>query len=359
MNNRAPENCLEEKAKEAIDIIIAHPFTLLSLSDREKFHTGFLAYVINNNEFGLCVAKKIFSKSNTLPERDKQIKALVEYESIDLLLCRCDEFGKEACGTLSKPCEPKKNAIAPAEVKLKTDLHSNQLEKYKQKFPKEIRENLPFYLISLFPTTESISDKVQAFDLCDIPDILPECIPDLYTQKDDTRTLCSLWCTYLIALKAIREYFVAQKLQKINLRIVNGLRSIKLLGIFQRYRLSLISPKPQGFEAKIDNTKGAALLDVFIQDTEYKVGLQWQGLNLKLFIAGNTMGDEKRDKLLKELAKKLEIKTESRRDGIFRSINWANDWDIMGNISGREEELEQKFKSVHSAWKEVRQTSIC
>lgn len=363
MSNNALENGLEKKAEEAIEALIVHPFTLLSLSDREKFHTGFLAYVINNKEFGLCVAKEIFAVSSTLPGWDKPVKALVEYNSIDLLLCRCDEFVNEACGTFSGLCKPKKNAIALAEVKLKTDLHSDQLKKYSNKIPETIRKKMPFFLMSLFPTIEpeSVMGKFEAFDLCKIPDIL-ERSKDII-EKDDTKLL-SLWCTYLTALKAVREYFVKQGNEKINERIVAGLRKIKLIGIFQRYRFSLIKMRLQedgcNSEPTIHNSHGEALLHLLLENKSNKVGLQWQYSNLKLFIEEDSKDNEGRDILLNKLASKLELsKVRLNRDGKFRSISWAEDWNIMDDINGRGEELAEKFQSVGKAWLEVIQPPTC
>jgi hypothetical protein len=352
-------------AKEGIEQLVKHPFTLLSLSDREKFHTGFLAYLINEHECGVTIANEIFAVGNKSPEWNKPIKALVEYDSVDLLLCQCNEFGKEACGTFSKPCEPKKYAIALAEVKLKTDLHSDQLEKLKQK----IKKDVPIYLISLFPTTEPVSDTVAytCFDLCNIPDILsihcdipsigePSIVgmPDDSALPDNTKALLSLWSAYLNWLKFVVDYFIEQEMKAIDPKIVNGLRSIKLLGIFQRYRFSLIKKALQQngrkVEAIIHNSHGESLLHIFFLSNKYQVGLQWQYGILKLFIESDQAKDPERDQLLVCLAKKLGVDKKLNRDGKFRSITWRDDWDVMGDISRLGKELEDHFKEVREAW---------
>lgn len=332
-----------------------HPFTLLGLSDREKFHTGFLAYTIN--KFGASIAEKVFA-GVVASSWQNNPKALVEYNSIDLLLCRCDEYGKEICGTLDGQCMPHRNVIVLAEVKLKTDLHDDQIERYREKYPGK-----PVLLISLFPTTEG--EKTKRFDLCDMQGIIDEC---LYSADADTKALFSLWGTYLGHLKVVRDYFVSQGHSKIDQEIVKGLRKIKLIGIFQRYRFALVNKDMEkaksestklddsdkrNIEIKIENTHAESLIEIFcfvkITGGIYKFGVQWQANNLKLFIETKEKNDNNarnvRDGVLQNIAAKVEPEnTGLERNGRFRSIFFLEKWIVMEDIKGKGGDLFHLFE---------------
>ena len=112
---------MEDKIAEAFDGINDHPYTLISLSDREKFHTGMLAYVINHldPEIQVTLIEKLWGE--ILSKNDGKITAEVEQNSIDLIVKQNGEVA------------------AWAEAKFKTTLSAGQLEKYRDKLPEKAK----------------------------------------------------------------------------------------------------------------------------------------------------------------------------------------------------------------------------
>lgn len=351
---------MSEVDNEKIRGLTTHPFTLLSLSDREKFHTGFLAYCINL--YGKEFAIRLFGdKGFSGVER---VRAVTEVNGADLVVCVCDAINKEICGTQKKGCAPRKHAKAIVEVKLKTDLHSNQLDRLasKEKFSGK-------HLISLFKPIDSkeFHKDFNFLYLRQIPNAL-----EGFDKKNigvEDATLVSMWSEYLLSLGKLVDKFTTKELGKIDDDVLIVLKKIKLNGIFQRYRFSLINNEFKhhsnkylendlGFgdliiKTDINNTHGEALFEVCSQVTPiYRVGLQWQRNVVKLFAEGDQKSDSHRDDLLIRLSElAFDSDDQMNKTGKFRSITIRKNWDVMGDISEKPKELFELFRQTLESWR--------
>jgi hypothetical protein len=299
-----------------------HPFTLLSLSDREKFHTGFIAYAVNNCN-GLL--KHIFGEIGT----NKDLKAYVENNSIDLVI-----MPNEPNGFDGKNFRQKVEAIA--EVKFKSDLHSDQLVRYSSKV-----NDIPKKLIYLLEPVFFEKEK-SGFEGMRINEIVNK------VKTEDT--LIKLWVEYIKSMNSLVKEFEKQKLNEIKWEnFETDLISIKMKGIFERYRYAEFAKrligkvKGEWFDKKennklffkIHNTHGNTLLEFFylIKPTDNNAhveqyGLQWQSNSLKLYMVSktgkkNVFRDDKLYKLANHYCERFKYCNlkRNKKDGKFRSFS--------------------------------------
>lgn len=71
---------------DAFEKLQKHPYTVISLSDREKFHTGMLAFMINklDQTSKVIVIEQLWGVA--LQKDEGEITAEVEWQSIDLIV---------------------------------------------------------------------------------------------------------------------------------------------------------------------------------------------------------------------------------------------------------------------------------
>jgi len=329
-----------------------HPFTLLSLSDREKFHTGFIAYAINNNK---SLIKDIFGI-----EEVEDLKAYVERESIDLIIAKNDWDGKKF----------RQNVIAIAEIKFKSDLHSDQLVKYSEKV-----NEIPKKLISLFEPVFYDKETAAGFEKISIKKIAEyvqkelKCSAHELVNGEDEYILFNLWYKYIENLYDLVNKFAEVGFGRISAfkKFKEELENIKLKGMFERFRYAKFVNKlivdsnlnmilstndreeKETLYFKIDNTHGNALLEFYFRIDKIRIGanmskygIQWQNGKLKLFIVANNANNNIRDNILRSLAKTYEkfneveltkqnAEIKLNRDGKFRSVTILS-LDIFDNL---------------------------
>ncbi len=339
---------------DALEQLANHPFTLIGLSDREKFHTGMLAFTIRyywdskrgENRHNLIKelwGNEAFQKSF---ENGYEIGVQVEKDSIDLVV--------EVEKTEEK---------AFAEVKFKTDLHSDQMAKYKKKHP-----DAKGVILGLFPP--AVSSQTSDYVTCSFPSQITEMFKlkqELLQGESDEVALIRLWNGYLSTInqlqKSFRKYSTCEIPDHDEFR--RKLQKIKLKGIFERYRLALIWKKiaeeNKNVFVILFNTHGNTGLHMQIpigqmnndKKIRYAYGLQWQGNKLKLFLEDyETNNNFVRDELLKNyltecIYKKykdadachlIDKRKNLNRNGKFRSIT-IGEWPIFGDISSKSETL--------------------
>jgi len=398
---------MEKKIYEALKRLEEHPFTLIGLSDREKFHTGMLA-----------IAIRYFWEKEDEKDRFNLIETLWGGGIFQ------NEFQEYPAGNIN--IEVEKNSVDLiiknskgevklfAEVKFKTDLHSEQMEKYDKQIntpKKRGDEKATGIILGLFKPTDSSQQggiKYNSF-----PKLLAEafennskllrCDKNVSEQNKNINGLMCLWANYLDMINQVQEYFCkfdddkskeikaipnyvgCESREKKNHRCFSDLlHSIKLRGIFERYRFALIwkelknrkvlAIKDKTKEADKDiplgsiiNTHGNAGIHLPIRlpskdgKLRFSYGVQWQASKLKLFIQDELYPENEksqkptvREKLLKgtlidEFYKYGEnVYIDSLKDkddkpnkrGKFQSITVAADWDIFGDISQKVDELD-------------------
>lgn len=335
-----------------------HPYTLISLSDREKFHTGMLAFMINK----LDQTSKVFMIEQlwdvALPQDEGEIIAEVEWQSIDLIV------------------RQNKKIVLWAEAKFKTTLGREQIQKYKDKLPKEAK-SAKAILLALFTGVDPASggiDEVAFHDaIIEHQDLI------LTRLEGDHKTLIRMWIQYLEAIQVLTRY-----IEKIGINSVewtgNGhgsfsdnLYRIKLKGIFEHYRHSVFRKEAETLiKEQIDENVGLLIPNQFNSHgnsgIEYVVypfndqtnpdrklhpddvnghmryGLQWQAGSLKLSI------DVEKDAFYsKQWAKSKKLKladVRSVRDDKLHSLYGkflARQWAAEG--LGRNGKSGTKFKS--------------
>jgi len=320
-----------------------HPFTMIGLADREKFHTGMLSFVINELIDGKkralltelwgsdAVNQCGFDESN----EPNSIESFVEQNSVDLVIKQ---------GTVK----------FWAEMKFKTTLSEHQLLNYQEKNPHAVG-----VLLALFTGVEKLPDGITEKPF---PQIIvsffnknPIDGPIWKTRSSDEVGLVRLWHQYLGYISHLTREFTDFGTKEVRHKAVwvAGLKAIKLQGIFQHYRFSkfreMVAAKPinGGFpniEVNQFNSNGNAGIDYYFEmapDSEPgRTGLQWQSRSLKLFAIGESKNDITRDQRLQKLREGFPTiplalggsDKKSTRDGKFKSYTVAN-WDIMDALT--------------------------
>ena len=347
-----------EKAFEALK---QHPFTLISLADREKFHTGMLAFTINQlaSEARLVLLRSMWGEKacdSLTGDETEKLRAFVEQNSIDLVV----KVGREV--------------KLWAEMKFKTTLSKSQIEDYRNLHP-----SAKGALFALFTGVETI--PADFMEICFHEKVLGMKTSILDGVADpDSKTLIRLWIKYLSEIQSFTRYVVDTDGNPIlEEKFSENLSTIKLKGIFEHYRHSVFKksletwwkgdttrsaiPKVNQF-----NTHGNAAIEhtvfPFSQDPEGEIGseatdgkhlsygLQWQGGSLKLFVVSKDReGDIDRNKKLEKLhevfheKKWVHVKLrKSLKEVEFRSHTIEN-WDIFNpKLDGKSATLDELAK---------------
>lgn len=311
----------------------SHPFNLIGLADREKFHTGMLAFTLrsfleHDEELFFDLVSELWNQRFEKCSIDK-IHVEVEHSGIDLVIA--------TDGVVTHW----------AEMKLKTGLSDQQIRRYEDKYP-----NSASVLLGLFP--EQTGSKKTVYR--SFPTLVSRHITGLPNDRlrnsglsEDRLVLISMWVKYLSGLARLSDTFVVAGLEEIPdaNKVSSLLRRIKLRGIFERYRYNLIQEQmsnPQSpVQPQLFNSNGNAGLDIRIE-ASLPYGLQWQAGALKLFVEdpdfkkGNATPE--RDSRLVELAANfcdhfdLERNTRLNASGKFRSIT-VRRWGILENCHER------------------------
>lgn len=322
-----------DKAFEALQ---EHPFTLISLADREKFHTGMLAFTINQlgSDPRLALLSLLWGEKacSHLGENETgHLRAFVEQNSIDLIVKKGNE------------------TKLWAEMKFKTTLGHDQIKNYQERHP-----DAEGALFALFTGVESLPANFR--QICFHEEVVGMKKSILNgVAEPDPKTLIRLWIEYLEIIQILTKFVVGKKGNPIaEANFGSNLSSIKLKGIFEHYRHSVFNKALESWwerdtsrlaRPKVGqfNTHGNAGFEhtvyPFIQDSEggngkgatngkhLSYGLQWQGASLKLFVvATGKRPDKDRDKKLCELYQ------------IFRKKNWVH-------VKPRKSSKEAEFKS--------------
>jgi PD-(D/E)XK nuclease superfamily len=325
-----------------------HAFSEIGLADREKFHTGLLAHTLRQlqkNNTGLLetlIGKVWGDKAKNKCANSENLQVFVEHQSIDLIV-KIDG-----------------NICLFAEVKLKTTLSENQLEKYSIRMPKAYGA-----LLVLF-TPKEVAKNVTV-------NSFPETIVDLFSgedggeflkKNDDSIILIRLWVDYLKSINSLACQFAKLELKEVQSKdsFKKSLQDIKLKGIFEWYRYNVVLSKVldafencKQCEFKTFNSNGNAGINFqFNSASGFSYGLQWQANALKLFVIDNNYkkGSEtpKRDEFLHELGEKYGKKFNTNnkrmnRIGKFRSIT-VERWDVFSDVSGKPKELIERLKHL-------------
>jgi hypothetical protein len=280
------------ECKSALETLKNNPFTLIGLSDKEKFHTGMIAFAMRRyRDF----AHGLF------PVIAQPYSVDVEHRFIDLVVKNENTF------------------IAAAEVKLKTDLHDEQLEKIQDKLPNG--GNGAKRVIGLFEPVNPNDKKWMTqhnFLWVSLTDFIPNLLVTPVKNENDTdiASLMRFWKTYLQKLQVVRSHFEECDIKAIAandkdvLEVSQMLDKIKLKGIFEAYRCGLVCngiPSIRNEKRNfIGNTRGNAQIHLEAGTLAgYPYGLQWQGESLKLFLKGKGKGDVERDSRLTTWAKSV------------------------------------------------------
>lgn len=336
----------------AFEALQNHPFTFISLADREKFHTGMLAFTINelaekekleflNSLWGVENCERL--KANS----EKKLIAAVEQNSVDLVVKR---VGKENTKTGDRKVD---EVLFWAEMKFKTTLSERQISDYKAKHPNAIGA-----LFALFTGVESLPTNFR--EVCFHEKVTSAKSTILGgVVNSDSKTLVRLWIEYLENIKTLTDFIKSNTTPIHEPDFRQDLHRIKLKGIFEHYRLSLFSKivraklKDNGtawVEADINqfNSHGNSgiehvMFPFFEKDSangkDYRYGLQWQSNALKLFVCVETgqLGDVDNSRLehLLHNLKKINLAAADRALTIscgkkFRSYTIAT-WDIFNS----------------------------
>ena len=328
---------------KAFENLIDHPFTIIQMSDREKFHTGLLQYALKEYP---QLYKLIF-------DIDGEFKSELEFKSIDLYIYESSTN--------------KKKPYVLVESKFKTGLHFSKTKngevKQIQKYADKYKGASKGYLISLFPESENLKINDHEFikeykNISFTGNILTVLESILEGDSKEEYLLLDLWVSYLKELTIIIDFIKQQQLESLNLNIYNNNKDfeyysdkLKLSGLFENYRLNLINEeineaikqekkvicfKKKNYEyfSRIDNTRGNALLHY---EKKFKnpphedfisYGIQWQTDKIKFYIRSkNKKVNKIRDEYLSKFGKMLQ-------DKVF-----PNGIDLKLNPNG-------KFKSI-------------
>ncbi len=296
---QSDQDKLPKCINQSLEYLSTHPFSIIGLADREKFHTGLLAYTLQKladcaPELFKELLEKLWNQEKFSPMDD--VKVLVEQKSVDLII------------------NDNLNTLFFAEIKLKTTLRKNQFESYQKELPQA--EGV---VLSLF-SNGSIDKNCSSF---------PSVISSFFNERtsaqfligsSDEIILIRMWVNYLKHLWRTANWLEELKDKSVPERdeFVERLEKLKLKGIFEWVRYNAIlnklnvescskSPK---FEKKpyIFNSHGNSGIDCQIQH-KFPYGLQWQAGALKLFaIDPNFISNQEskaRDKFLMTLKKNI------------------------------------------------------
>lgn len=337
-----------ESVTSALQNLKQHPFTSIQLTDKEKFHTGMLKLLIEHaasikleRDLGL-----IYKHSNGKPTCE------LELNSVDLLV--------------------KQNSTTTiVESKFKTGLHlsSYKGEKDSQitKYAMQHSEAQYGVVVSLFKEKSDLSIKkhkhISEFKNITYSKEVLQFLNDTLEQskeKNDHYFLLKLWGKYLSHLKALVEEFEKKVLDSINntTNLQIGLQQIKLKGVFQQFRMSLVATevsRKSEYKGILGNTHGNALLHYEFKFSKKshnleKYGIQWQNGKIKFYIelekkpkesnedlrdkALGIIGSDLFDKFFKPLG--YESAKSSNRSGKFKSRNIADidEFGDLNNVAG-------------------------
>lgn len=343
---------------DAFEKLQKHPYTLISLSDREKFHTGMLAFMINklDQRSKVFVIKQLWGVA--LEQDAGEIIAEVEWQSIDLIV------------------RQNKKIVLWAEAKFKTTLSRGQIQKYKEKLPKQAKDAKAI-LLALFTEVDPASGGTDEVAFQNVIIEHKELI--LAHLEGDYKVLIRLWIEYLEKIQVLTRYIKEIEVNSVEWAgnshgsFSDNLYQIKLKGIFEHYRHSVFRNEVEKLiKEQIDENVGLLIPNQFNSHgnsgIEYVVypfdaqknrnrklhpdnanghmryGLQWQAGSLKLSI------DVAKDSFYTEpWAKSNKLKlanVRSTRDdklhslyGKFLALKWADERLGRNNKSGT------KFKS--------------
>jgi len=362
-DKRSPNRPAQRASETSYEVIAPtitrlkdHPFTLIGLSDREKFHTGLLAHLLRRlserdpeqftrligllwsgaraGEAFKCINNAIAAKA------DQRITVTVEEKYLDLAI------KVDARVTLL------------AEMKLKTTLSKDQLKNIETKWRGEAKT-----LLGLFPEkvskTSGFGRARFAYSISEFFDGVP--IGSALFVDADEAALFRMWSDYLRNLDKVSSWFTRfdGKAVPNSKSFEEDLRALRLKGIFQWHRLEWIRRKfdDKRITIKHFNTNGGAGLDFYVGKSAggFCKGLQWQWKSLKLFLIDENFPKHsgERDTALEKLATEFinefglerpnsqsqsgsNAKTAAspnlNRNGKFRSVTVEN-WDIFGNLA--------------------------
>ena len=180
---------------KAFENLIDHPFTIIQMSDREKFHTGLLQYALKEYP---QLYKLIF-------DIDGEFKSELEFKSIDLYIYESSTN--------------KKKPYVLVESKFKTGLHFSKTKngevKQIQKYADKYKSASKGYLISLFPESENLKINDHEFikeykNISFTGDILTVLELILEGDSKEEYQFLDLCVSYLKELK-IKIEFIKQK----------------------------------------------------------------------------------------------------------------------------------------------------
>lgn len=340
-----------------IDELRQHPFTLISLADREKFHTGMVAYVMQqlverSHDSASELLKALWGTEDINIEFDgnARISIAVERRSIDLMVL------------------VNKQVRLAAEFKLKTTLSSHQLESYRKKCPEA-----KFVVLGVFPEPTGFDDVCwRSFpdlilDFFDLPERVDEF--DVLVSNDEA-ALIRLWRKYLRTLNNVSREFQSSGLGQLDRSsdIVSGLTDIKLKGLFESYRYRLIAEQLNLLDAltlQQFNSNGNEGLH-FEFSAAFPSGLQWQAGALKLFSKDITYAKGKptpqRDDFLKQLCiafckrSEIELPEKMSKPGQFRSFT-VEKWNIFDDCGHRPKILSNHLQLLRGLIEELESSS--
>ena len=340
-----------------IESIKNHPFTFMQLSDKEKFHTGLIAYAIK--EYPKFLNNLLNDGRNYLAS-DKY-RVLVEHDSTDILIV--DEYYYDEPERF--PGKDKITPFAVIEVKFKSAMHSSkknedvtpQLTKYEEKYKKH---NPQFIYIYLFDEPEVQSQFSNTWRFISYNDLVTMLEPVYGAGHEGDIQIIGTWISYMKLMVDFSKFVKNQALYSLksayqsNERIGELINEIKMKGLVDHYRYSLflstllksdlietpLQKYPSKSEDKkkdciyylIDNTHGNGLIHFEIFNGKTTYGIQWQSSILKLYMHADSKNNTERDTELLALATKLfgESSYTLNKDGVFRSISIYKDlsWDI-------------------------------
>ena len=340
-----------------IEKIKNHPFTFMQLADKEKFHTGMIAYAIKQYPKFVNI---LLSDGRNYLAGDKY-KVLVEHESTDILIV--DEYCYDE--PEKYPGKDKITPFAVIEVKFKSAMHSSkkneevipQLTKYEDKYKKY---NPQFIYIYLFDEPEVQNQFGKTWRFIGYHDILTilGSVHDRGVLGNEQ--IIGTWISYVESMVEFSKFIKNQALFSLktayqsNETIGAYIGEIKMRGLVDHYRYSLFlnallkseklqSPllsypskdeekKKDCIYYKIDNTHGNGLIHFELYNGKTTSGIQWQSSSLKLYIHADSKKNSDRDEELITLATKLfgEAEHTLNKDGVFRSISILKElsWDI-------------------------------
>jgi hypothetical protein len=324
--------------------LLEHPFTIIGLSDREKFHTGLLAHTLRSflridRDLGIELISKLWGTDNSLAELQnaEKIEVFVEEKSVDLGI------------------RTEKEVILFAEMKLKTRLADHQLREYRAKYPRAVGVVLG---LLREPTGQSdISSRPFPRIVSQLLEVKP--FAKYLSEADaDSVILIRMWREYLMSLSDLAVQFEMAALAELMdpNKLEEMLRSLKLKGIFESYRYRLIRSKLERLKTSAAirefNTNGNAGLHMFYSGG-LPFGLQWQAGSLKLFVEDPTYKkgrvSKRRDELLQNLTREfcrefgLNQLEKLNRNGKFRSAS-VERWNIFENCEERANLLNERLR---------------